>query len=75
MCNRVHVVFMSAMETFGVWSHVVLVPLVYRLGLTSVSHAGSGDNFPETWGNDVAWGKLVALLRRSVAIREIDLGL
>lgn len=27
------------------------MPLVYRLGLTSVSHAGSGDNFPETWGH------------------------
>jgi hypothetical protein len=26
------------------------VPLVYRLGLTPVSHAGSGDKFPETWG-------------------------
>jgi hypothetical protein len=25
-------------------------PLVYRVGLTPVSHAGSGDNFPETWG-------------------------
>ncbi|HET7500887.1 MAG TPA: HD domain-containing protein, partial [Kofleriaceae bacterium] len=26
------------------------MPLVYRLGLTPVSHTGSGDNFPETWG-------------------------
>jgi hypothetical protein len=40
----------SVPEAFGVLNHGVLVPLVYRLGLTSVSHAGSGDNFPETWG-------------------------